>query len=145
MLNQKNEYNNAIFICDDFVKTDTIYQKQFDYIYSRFTLHAITRKQENVILKKAYYSLKQNGKLFIEARTIRDELFGKGIPKGDNAFIFNEHYRRFIDPNILTHTLQNIGFSICYKEESNEFSPKDKSKPMLIRLVAEKRIDEAGK
>lgn len=40
-LQKKNLLDNCIFICDDFVSAESIYQIQYDYCYSRFTLHAI--------------------------------------------------------------------------------------------------------
>ena len=38
-----NQYhiNNSMFICDDFVTCKALYQMQYDYFYSRWTIHAI--------------------------------------------------------------------------------------------------------
>jgi len=60
-LQEKVLLTNCLFICDDFVNAESIYQIQYDYCYSRFTLHAINEQQELQILKKAYYMLKRGG------------------------------------------------------------------------------------
>ncbi len=136
----KKEQVNAdsLFICDDFVKSEAIFQRQYDYIYSRFTLHAINEKQETVLLNSIMGALKTNGKLFIEARSIHDELYGKGECIEKDAYIYNDHFRRFIDVQELREKLVQRGFSILYSEESDQFSPMADSKPILIRVIATK-------
>lgn len=134
-LKKKNDLK-IHFICDDFVESRVIYQRQFDYIYSRFTLHALTQKQENSLINNICMSLKKTGKLFIEARTIHDAIYGKGKMVEKNAFIYNDHFRRFIDPEEIKQKLESKGFQITYFCESDEFSPVADEKPMLLRLIA---------
>ena len=72
------------------------YQIKNFSIYSRFSLHSLTLKEENNLIK----NLSQSEKLeyiFIETRTIYDELYGVGRKMKKNEF-FSDHYRRFIDP-----------------------------------------------
>ena len=45
------DYENALFVCDDFVTCKALYQVQYDYFYSRWTMHAISEHQENELLK----------------------------------------------------------------------------------------------
>lgn len=135
---QQRNTNHCIFICDDFVNAEAIYQIQYDYCYSRFTLHAINEEQETQILNKAYRMLKSNGYLFIEARSIRDEKFGKGQEVEKNAYIHDEHYRRFIDPVELKDKLENQGFTIVEMEESDKFAPSNTEKTVCVRVIAQK-------
>lgn len=135
---QHKNTNHCIFICDDFVNAEAIYQIQYDYCYSRFTLHAINAEQETQILDKAYTMLKSNGFLFIEARSIRDEKFGKGQEVEKNAYIYDEHYRRFIDPMELKDKLEHIGFAIVEMEESDKFAPSKNEKTVCVRVIAQK-------
>ena len=51
-LNEKYSSKDAIFICDDFVTSRYITSHEYDYAYSRWTLHAINKQQENIFLKK---------------------------------------------------------------------------------------------
>ena len=135
---QQRNTNHCIFICEDFVSAEAIYQIQYDYCYSRFTLHAINEEQEAQILDKAYKMLKLNGYLFIEARSIRDEKFGKGLEVEKNAYIHDGHYRRFIDPEELKNKLENLGFTIVEMEESDKFAPSDSERTVCVRVIAQK-------
>ena len=67
---------------------------------------------------------------------MRDDLYGKGENVGDNAFIYNGHYRRFINPEELADIMKNIGYKIISLNESNGFSKFGTSDPVLLRLIA---------
>ncbi len=137
-LQEKKSMDNCIFICDDFVSAESIYQVQYDYCYSRFTLHAINEQQEIQILTKAYDMLKPGGYLFIEARSIHDGKYGRGEAVERNAYICDGHYRRFIDIDELALRLEDIGFSIEEKEESDQFAPKEGENAVCLRIAAKK-------
>jgi len=128
---------DALFVCDNFVKCRTLYQMKYDCIYSRFTLHAITEEQEDELLNNIKDALSEGGILCIEARTIHDDLFGKGKEIEHNAFFYNDHYRRFVDVEEFKNKLIRIGFTIKHLEESNGFSKTEQSDPILMRCVAE--------
>ena len=130
---------NAKFICGDFVTDDLIYNSQYDYVYSRFTLHAINDIQEVVLLKNVTRALKNGGKFFIEARTIHDDLFGMGENLGGNMFMYDNHFRRFINPDELKSTLENLGFEIMSFAEGRGFSKTNNSDPVLLRITAKLR------
>ena len=129
----------ALFVCDDFVKCHALYQMQYDCIYSRFTLHAITEDQENELLSNAKEALNSGGILCIEARTINDDIYGEGIEVGHNAYEYNDHFRRFIDVDEFKGKLCSMGFVVDYIEESQGFSKTDNSNPVLMRVVAKIR------
>ncbi len=130
------ENNNALFVCDDFVKCQALYQMQFDCIYSRFTLHAIKEEQEDELLFNVRGALESGGILCIEARTIHDEIYGKGKAVGHNAYEYNSHYRRFIDVEEFKNKLLHLGFKIDYIEEASGFSVTADSDPILMRCIA---------
>ena len=133
------EDKNAIFLCDDFTNSDAVYSNKFDYVYSRFSLHAINQEQEKSLLKNVYHSLKKNGLLFIEVRSVNDELYGKGEKIGEDEFVYDKHYRRFMRMQPLINTLKINGFSIEYAEESRGFAPWGEDDPFVIRIIAKKR------
>ena len=126
----------AEFVCGDFVNDSRVYSQIYDYAYSRFTLHAITTLQQNELLTNIKHVLRPDGKFFIEARTIRDDIYGKGENVGDNAFIYNGHYRRFVDPDALADLMSGIGYKIISLSEGRGFSATQESDPVLMRLVA---------
>lgn len=137
-LNRRELPDHCTFVCDDFVNVETIYQIQYDYCYSRFTLHAINEQQESKILSKVYHMLPASGYLFIEARSIHDGKYGLGQMVEKNAYIYDGHYRRFIDLDELVQKLQNIGFRVIESEESDQFAPQKGENSVCLRVVAQK-------
>ena len=137
-LQKKVVLDNCTFICDDFVNAESIYQIQYDYCYSRFTLHAISERQETQVLLKSYDMLREDGYLFIEARSIHDAKYGLGEEIERNAYIYDGHYRRFIDLIELVNKLRDIGFSIVEQEESDRFAPLKGDNAVCIRVIARK-------
>ncbi len=141
-LRKDNHNDNILYVCDDFTMSNTLYQQQFDYCYSRFTLHAINEKQQKHLIKNVYNSLKEtndSGYFFIEARSIKDELFGKGITAGENAFIYQGHYRRFLVKAELEEQLRDCGFFIIESIEDRGLAPLNDKDPFIIRIIAKKR------
>lgn len=129
---------NSNFICDDFVSSKALYQLQYDYIYSRWTMHAISERQEDELLWNVSDALKEGGLFFIEARSIHDELYGKGKCVDKDAFIYHNHFRRFIDREVFIEKLRRYGFQVVSVEEGKNFSKTEKSNPVLLRITASK-------
>ena len=75
--------------------------------------------------------------LFIETRTIDDELFGIGKKVGRNEY-FSDHYRRFIVPSELKKKLKNK-FKIIYFKQSKTFARFKKFKPNVLRIIAKRK------
>lgn len=119
------------------MKSRTLYQRPYDAIYSRFTLHAITHDQQTELLRNLRDALSQGGRLFIEARSIRDALYGKGERVAEHAFVYNSHFRRFLEPVALRREMESLGYRILHLEEGKGFSKTRDSDPVLLRLVAE--------
>lgn len=135
-LKQKYDENNIYFICDDFVSSSAIFSGQYDYVYSRFSLHAINEEQETEVLHNVYKALKQGGEFFIEDRSVNDELYGQGKMVGKNSYIFDGHFRRFIEMDQLVEKMKNVGFKILSASEERKFAPHGDSDPLIIRIVA---------
>lgn len=137
-LNKRFDSGNCYFICDDFVCSHALFAGQFDYCYSRFSIHAINGKQEKEVLENVYGALKSGGEFFIETRSINDELYGKGEKVGKNSYIYDGHYRRFIVKEDLEENARQAGFQIVYSEESKGFAPFGESDPPVIRMILRK-------
>ena len=136
MLNNFLRNGNAEFICEDFVKYTPKDNIKYDYVYSRFTLHAISEYQEDQLLNNMKTFLSNDGVFFVEARTVNDDLYGKGIRVNKNAFIYDDHYRRFIDANEFRLKLERMKFEILLFEEKTGFSKTESSDPVLLRCIA---------
>jgi adenylylsulfate kinase-like enzyme/phospholipid N-methyltransferase len=141
-LKKENQEDNIYFVCDDFVCTPTIFSGQFDYVYSRFSLHAINEKQETEVIKNVFRVLKNGGRFFIETRGIHDELYGKGEKLAENTYFYEGHFRRFIEREKLVNKLKKEGFAIEYEAEERGFAPYGDADPLVIRIVAEKQNEQ---
>ncbi len=133
---ENKQDKNKIFN-NDFVRFD--YKKNVRTkfsIYSRFTWHTINQKNEDIFLNKIS-NLPNLTYLFIETRSIKDDLCGVGKKIGKNEFV-TDHYRRFINKKDLIKKLQK-NFKIIYLKESKGFSKFKKEDPCLIRLIAVKK------
>ena len=133
---QKRGAERARFLCGDFISGELYQPGEYDYAYSRFTLHAVNANQERMLIQTMHRALKPGGKFFIEVRGIHDDLFGKGEPLERNAYFYDNHYRRFLVLNELTDELDNLGFRVEYARESTGFAPYGNDDPPVIRVVA---------
>lgn len=126
------------FLLDDFVHSSVHRPDSYDYAYSRFTLHAISKDQGDELIKNVFRGLKAGGKFFIEVRGTKDPLFGLGQQIAENTFFYNGHSRRFVVLEELIQDLKNVGFSIEYSAEQTGFAVFQEHDPPVIRVVAEK-------
>ncbi len=142
ILIEKNDLSTLNFISADFTKLKKL--ETFDHVYSRFTLHSISEKEEDEVIKWAYKNLKEGGKILIEARGKKNEFYKLGEPvKGEtDSYIYEGHYRRFIDIDKLVAKLKSIGFEIVMAEEKSGFAPSNKANQAnqkFIRVIATKK------
>lgn len=126
------------FKCLDFTCLDN--NTAYDIVYSRFTLHSISKTQEEKVLQWAYRNLNPNGKLCIEVRGQKNEIYQVGTPvDGEpDAFILNDHYRRFIHFESFCTTLEGLGFKLDYAKEQKGFAPYNGDDETYIRVIASK-------
>lgn len=136
---QELKYPNIEFKAADMVYDKELYIPNFnDYVYSRFTLHAIGEKEQLMVMRNVYDSLKKGGLFLIEVRSTKDEIFGKGEKFDKNAYIYEGHYRRFIDFNELKDIAKNFNFNIEYAIEDKDLAKYKDSNPTVIRMVLKK-------
>lgn len=126
---------NIVFVSEDFSKLNI--DKKFDKVYSRFTLHSIDKSAELRVLKWAFKHINQNGHLFIEVRSVNDDLFGKGKKIAENSFV-TDHYRRFVNKEKLVEEILKLGFEVIHQVENRELAVYKDENPVIIRVIAEK-------
>ncbi len=127
----------AEFIKADFTKLTN--HTRYDNIYSRFTLHSVNKADASRALNWAFSSLENNGYLFIEVRSIKDDLYGQGKQVAEDAWQ-TDHYRRFVKNEEFKAELEEIGFQIVYHKESRGLAPYKDEDPIAIRSVCKKVI-----
>ena len=114
----------------DIAKTN---KKKFDFIYSRFVIHAMSLNEELEMLKISYKLLKKNGQLFIECRSTNDPLSQKGEILSHTERVFG-HYRRFIFLEEFKLRLVEAGFEVVEAIENIGLAKFGKEDPMVIRV-----------
>jgi tellurite methyltransferase len=139
LLNHRfRKVENLNFICADFTCLDDV--TKYDIVYSRFTFHSISKVQEENVVNWAYHNLNPNGKLCIEVRGQKNEIYQVGMPVEDepDAFILNDHYRRFIHFESFCKELGKFGFNLDFAKEQKGFAPYKGTDETYIRVIASK-------
>lgn len=133
------QIKNLSFHCEDFTCMETK-ERKFDIIYSRFTLHSISKEQEQNVIQWAYQNILSGGSFCIEVRGQKNEIFGVGIPvEGEtDAFILNDHYRRFLHFESFCKELTSLGFILNFAKEQKGFAPYNGQDETYIRIIATK-------
>lgn len=134
-LNSNFSNERIKFICDDFTNLEIL--DNFDYIYSRFTIHSITESEEDRVLKWVFKHLYKNGLFFIESRSINDIMYNNGTKLSINEN-FTDHYRRYMNKDKFISKLEHIGFKIRYSIEDKGLAVSEKEDPFIVRIIAEK-------
>jgi len=119
---------NAEFFNQDFSQLSNF--RDFDYVYSRFTLHSIDDKTEQVVLQQLPKVLKSGGLFLLEARSLKDENLAKTFGTG--------HFRRYLDYDVIVDQIERLNFKVLEKVESQGLPPYKDEDPFLIRIVAKK-------
>ncbi|MBO7201664.1 MAG: class I SAM-dependent methyltransferase [Bacteroidales bacterium] len=133
---------NIDFLTADFTALSE--ESKFDVIYSRFTLHSISKEQEDKVCTWAYNSLSTNGFFCIEVRGQKNEIYCKGnkVEGEEDAYIYNNHYRRFLNFDTFCNKLKTIGFALDYAEEKKGFAPFKGTDETYMRVIAVKKNNE---
>lgn len=137
---QLNHLDNIESFAHDFTRLPSFGDKvsELDAVYSRFTMHSINVAAEDRTLQWIFDNLKSKGLFCVEVRTVKDELCGKGIDKGNNIWFYNGHHRRFIEAEKFKEKLKSIGFEIVYFEEKKGFAKYKDKDPVVLRAMVKK-------
>jgi bifunctional enzyme CysN/CysC len=137
--NQDNKFEILKYVCCETSDVQKHYKGKYNYIYSRFSLHAMTEVEELNTLASTFDLLENNGYLCIECRSINDLQALKGQVLSPTERI-DGHYRRFVDLILLEKNLKNIGYTLTESIESNGLAVFGDEDPVVIRVIAKKII-----
>ena len=135
-LNEKYANNNLTFSTQDMCAMTDL--GKFDYIYSRFSLHAISEKGEDSLLTWIFNSLIKDGYFFLEARSDKDSMLNQGSKISNNENI-TDHYRRYLNFEDIKSKIKNLGLIIIEAVEQDNLSVVGEDNPVLIRIIAKKQ------
>lgn len=132
----KNE--NLEFESGDFTALDPGLES--DVVYSRFTMHSISVSGQENVLNWSSSVLREGGYFLLEFRGKENDLCGLGeAVEGDvDAYIYDGHYRRFLDIDELGSQLKQKGFEIVEAIEEKGFSPFGGDDEVFARIIARK-------
>ena len=110
----------------------------FRHVYSRFTLHSISSERQVALLKWIAAVLEPGGHFHLEARGKKNELYRRGdaVAGEPDAYIFEGHFRRFLDLDETCAALKFAGLHIVEAVEAPGFSPFGDQDETFIRIVA---------
>lgn len=134
-LNKRKLYKNLLFKCADF--SEYIKKDCYDFIYSRFTIHTISNEQETSTLENSYKNLKNGGMLFIEARSVKDDMFAKSSKISETEGE-TDHYRRFLIYENFLENVKSAGFEIVESIEAQGLAKHNDEDPYIVRVIAKK-------
>lgn len=95
-------------------------------IYARFFIHAINESQEENFLKESASAICRNSYIFLEFRNINDSKEPK---------IENEHYRRFINSEVLKQKCRFFGLTLIEEQHGRDLARHKEENPFISRLM----------
>lgn len=130
--------DNLTFTCADF--TNLQRTATYDVVYSRFTLHSVSKEEQDRVVDWAFASLKKNGVFCVEVRGQKNEIYkvGDAVENEKDAFVLNNHYRRFLNFEDFKNELIAKGFSLDFAREEKGFAPFNGTDETFIRVIARK-------
>lgn len=136
--NRYSNCENLKFECADFTNLQQC--AEYDVVYSRFTLHSISKEEQNRVVDWAYSSLKKNGVFCVEVRGQKNEIYkvGDAVANEKDAYVLNNHYRRFLNFDEFKNELISKGFSLDFAQEDKGFAPFNGTDETFIRVIARK-------
>ncbi len=134
-LNAHHQNANLRFVAGDFTALEGFgfAQSSFDCVYSRFTLHSIDAEAQARVFRAALALLKDGGIFAIETRGTKNALYGKGEPVSGqkDAFIHDNHYRRFVHFERVVAELSATTMSGGGGDLAVSLQPKTQASPRL--------------
>ncbi|MEJ7741052.1 MAG: class I SAM-dependent methyltransferase [Nocardioidaceae bacterium] len=102
--------------------------RETDIVYARFLVHAMEDTgRRNLWMLSRSALRKRLGRLYVEFRTEATE------------HAFGEHYRQFVQPDVVIHELESYGFSIEHCENRNGLAVHNTEDPRVCRIIAKMR------
>ncbi len=139
-LNKGHKNKHLVFESGDFTALQD-FKDGFDAVYSRFTLHSINAIQEKRLFEWIKRNLKPQGFLAIECRGYKNSLNRLGVMVETDAFIYDNHYRRFVNFEYLVELLSQ-DYEILFAKEDKGFAPFNGEDDFFVRVVGLKRERE---
>jgi len=104
------------------------HERSTDVVYARFLVHAMEDYGRQLLWTLSRSALRRTkGRLYLEFRTEATE------------HEFGEHYRQFVQPDVVEAELQSHGFAIEHSENRHGLAVHKSEDPRVCRIVAKMR------
>jgi len=137
-MNKLKKIENIQFLNEDFTSF-TGENNSVDVVYSRFSIHAVSKSSASDCYLNVFEMLKPGGYFAMEARSVYDELFGVGVEVEPDAW-FNTHFRRFLRMNEVVQELIQVGFELRYSHSDKGLAPWTNEDPECLRIIVKKPL-----
>ena len=97
-------------------------------VYGRFLLHALSDRARQHFWRYTSMALRSGGRCYLEFRTDKDTFRRKA---------FGEHYRRYLDPDLVVGEATAAGARVLHLEQARGLSPFEDENPYLCRMILE--------
>lgn len=104
------------------------HEQGYRTVYGRFVLHALVDEARENFWRLTSMVLSGGGRCYLEFRTDRD----RDTPKA-----FGEHFRRYLDPDLVAQEAAHHGGKVIHREEGRNLARFEKENPHVCRLVLE--------
>lgn len=131
-----------IYDTSDVQKFMAAHPTNFDVVYSRFVMHAITAEGQDRFLRLTKKVLKEDGKVILEFRNSEDARKDAGdvISEDERS---DGHYRRFIKTGDFLVNVKQAGFNVDYLAEGTGFAKFKDEDPNVTRLILSHTPEES--
>lgn len=96
-------------------------------LYGRFLIHALDDPGRHNLWRIAGMCLRRGGRFYLEFRT--------GLDAGAEK-VFGEHFRKYLDPDVVVAEIEARGGQIEHREAGHGFAVYQNEDPHVCRLVA---------
>lgn len=96
-------------------------------LYGRFLIHALQDDGRHALWRMARTALHSGGSLYLEFRTGKD---------AGARHEFGEHFRKFLDTEMVVDEIEERGGTIGYRHEDHGLAPYRDEDPHVCRLVS---------
>ena len=96
-------------------------------LYARFTLHALDRLGQDLLIRLASMSLRRDGYLFLEFRTMADP---------DRFHVFGRHFRNYLRPHEVRSRIEESGGTVVHMHQGTGMARFRHEDPHVCRMVA---------
>lgn len=97
-------------------------------IYGRFLIHSLEHSGRTNLLDLAATVLGDGGELYLEFRTGKDA--------GHKHLFGDDHFRIYLDPEVVAHEIEQRGGNVLRLDEGHGFAVYKSEDPHVARLVA---------